>query len=228
MRLGIIGMGPWGDVYSRTLANMGISHWHAGRDWPALSAPDGIIIATDATSHFLNALSLIRHGMPVIVEKPLCLSSTSGEALLEAAREMNAIVFTGHTRLYSPAWREFKAKVGRVDSVFMQAGGPSKLGWLWDWCPHLVAMCLDLGFDPLKAHLVEMPHRVPISVTVNGDQHFVDGPTTPTALEVLITEFCEAIEKGEPNIEGLELGVKVVETLEKMEEAVGEATSVCR
>ena len=67
------------------------------------------------------------------------------------------------------------------------------------------------------------PENAPISVTVNGNLHWTDGPTTPTALEVLITEFCEAIEKGKPNIEGLRLGVKVVETLERMEkvEAVG-------
>lgn len=229
MRLGIIGRGPWGDTYARTLEKMGVDYIQLGRDWykdfgRSLRGCRGVIIASDPNSHFPVALEMITNEIPCVIEKPLCLGADHAARLLIEAS--NNVVFTGHTRLYSPSWRAFKAKVGRVDSIFMQAGGPSKLGWLWDWGPHLVAMCLDLGFDPRKAHLIEMPERTPISVTVNGNLHWTDEPTTPTALEVLITEFCQAIEKGAPNIEGLKLGVRVVEELERMEEMQGEAIGV--
>lgn len=221
MILGIIGRGHWGDTYKRTLDAMGIECWQAGRVyWTQLPKVDGLIIASKPKSHCAIAAYALRVNLPAIIEKPMCLDHYDAEMLLKMVGP-KSIVFTGHTRLYSPEWRAFKAKCGKPETVFMQAGGEAPLGWLWDWGSHLVAMCLDLGFDPMEAHLVEMPHRVPISVTVNGNLHFVDGPTQPTALEVLITEFCEAIEKGEQNIEGLKLGAKVVETLERMEETVG-------
>jgi hypothetical protein len=65
--------------------------------------------------------------------------------------------------------------------------------------------------------MVEMPTRTPITVVVNNEHRFVDGPTNPMPLEVLVTEFCEAIKKGEGDIEGLKLGRKVIETIEAME-----------
>lgn len=221
MRLGIIGRGYWGDTYARTLDGMDIDYVQMGRDWHNdyrhMRHCDGVIIATTPASHFQVALRALRYGLPMIIEKPVCLNSShAGALLLEASTEPH-IVFTGHTRLYSPAWMEFKSKLGRIDSVYMQAGGPSPLGWLWGWGPHLVAMCLDLGYDPMGAQLLEMHYRSPIAVTVNGHMHFFDIPTTPTALEVLITDFCRAIEKGEPNIEGLRIGVKVVEGIEALE-----------
>lgn len=220
MRLGLIGRGPFGEAYAKTLRALGIDFWRAGRDWihQEYWKVDGLIVASAAESHFDIASFAIRKGFPVIVEKPLCLDADSARRLLDMTGP-TSVVFTGYTRLYSPAWRAFKADLGEIESVSMIAGSHrGKDGWLLDWGAHLVALCIDIGFDPEDAELHMMFDDIALSVTVNGNKHFMDGPTTPTPLEVLITEFVAAIEKGERNIGSLELGVKVVETLEMMHE----------
>lgn len=220
MRLGIIGRGPWGDVYADTLRCMGVEFWQETRNWTELHA-DGVIVASAAESHTTIARYLIRNCIPALIEKPLCLDVQDARILLKMATDMPAIVFTGHTRLYSPAWRVFKAQALErgVRSVRAVAGGPCKLDPLWDWGPHLVAMCLDLGFDPLQASIETGTDEIPLTFIVNRDMTYFDSHAeNPRPLEVLLTEFMAAIEKGEPDIRWLELGVKVVEALEVMQE----------
>jgi hypothetical protein len=100
----------------------------------------------------------------------------------------------------------------------MIASGPEKDGWLLDWGAHLAALCVDLGFNPLEADLHDPNsyERIALSATVNGRHHFLDVFTDPSPLEVLLTEFCDAIRLGERNVKWLELGVKVTDALEEM------------
>lgn len=217
MRLGIIGRGPWGDTYARTLRGLGIDFWQAGREWwKDKPRADGLIIASSADSHYGIAGLALRHEIPVLIEKPICTSASCARALLDIARQGWAIAFDGHTRLYSPAWWDFKEKALEegVRSVYAVAGGPTKIPHWWDWGPHLVAMCIDLGFPPEEAVFVTTDAKVPLHFDVNGGMCFGDVPTSPTPLETLVGEFVAAIESGEPDIRGLEIGVKVVEYIE--------------
>lgn len=220
MRIGIIGRGPWGQVYANTLRGLGVAFWQIGRDLGNLRNADGVIIASAAHSHMPLAEAFIESYVPVLIEKPIALVSANARHLLDLAKRHHGIVFTGHTRLHSNAWRQFKARALAevVHSVYATAGGPCKLTPLWDWGPHLVAMCLDLGFDPLKAHILTDGEEEPLRVIVNGKMEFRDVDEKPAPLEVLLTEFMEAIKKGEPDVRGLELGVSVVEHLEGLDE----------
>ena len=224
MRLGIIGRGPWGDVYAKTLTKMGVRYTQVGSNEDVFvdGDVDGVIIASAPKSHYVLARKYIREFLPALIEKPVCLSSEQAKYLLKLAGNTGcSIVFAGHTRLYSIAWRALKANAlaEGVRSVYAVAGSfDCKLSPLWDWGSHLVAMCLDLGFDPLKAHILTGTEEQPLKVIVNGTITYTDQPETPTPLEVLLTEFMAAIEKGGPDIRGLEFGVKVVETLEVMEQ----------
>ena len=215
MKLGIIGRGPWGNVYARTLEGMGVDFWQvAGHGLWKHQAADGLIIATAAHSHYDVAIQPIQWGIPVLVEKPVCLTSAHAQELLKLAQLHNGIVFTGHTRLYSPAWREFKRRALElgVRAVQAKVGGPCKLDPWWDWGPHLVALCLDLGAHP-EIRVSREP--IPLEMIVNGTLVFDDPLTKPTALEVLLTEFMAAIERGEPDVTSLQLGVAVVDYLER-------------
>jgi predicted dehydrogenase len=205
VRLGIVGRGRWGNTYAETLTRLGIDFWQAGRDYREhLYGTDGVIIACATPAHYEVAFDVIEDGYPALIEKPVTLKTEEAESLLRLAEWRNGnIALVGHTRLYSPAWREFKrpAKVVRATVA----------DW-WDWGPHAVSMAFDLG--------CENPE-----ITVGGERMtfsadgrvFDDVKTDPAPLEVLVREFVAAIESGKPNNEGLQLGLKVVQYLESHE-----------
>ena len=219
MKIGLIGRGPWGAVYAKTLAAMGIEFWQSGRDWRNRSLPDAAIIACAPDAHYEVAKSLLIRGVPVLIEKPVCDSYSYTQRLMSLAKFMGGIVFVGHTRLYSNAWREFKAKAQAegVKSVYAVAGGKCKLAPLWDWGPHLIAMCLDLGFDPDAAHIITGEDEWPLKFVVNGTMTFTDQQESPSPLEVLITEFLAAAAAKKTDLRGMELGVKVADYIRRNE-----------
>lgn len=218
MRLGVIGCGPWGNVYSDTLTGMGVPHWQAGRDWRDKPKPDAAIVACAAEHHFRTAKQLIAAGVPVLIEKPVCMTSQDADKLMKLAQFKGGIVFTGHTRLYSARWRRLKfvAQQEGVKSVYAVAGGKCRLDPLWDWGPHLVALAIDLGIDPMAAHILTSEYEQPLKVIVNGTLTYTDEPEEPQPLVTLLGDFLFAIEQKKPDVRGLELGVAVLRTLELM------------
>ena len=204
MKLAVVGRGRWGGVYGRTLEKLGIDY-EIGRTWRGC---DGVIVASPPETHYELAREILTAGYPLVLEKPITTDPSQAWELVK----LGGIAFAGHTRLYSPSWRKFKASLSTVESVDCVVGGTARDPW-WDWGPHLVAMCLDLGFDPRKARIACMSASVPLSFRVNGDREWRDAITDPMPLEVLINEFVAAIERGEPDNDGLKLGARVVEFL---------------
>lgn len=166
---------------------------------------DGVIVANASEKHYITAHQFLSAGFPVLVEKPITLHPAEAWDLVS----LGGIAFAGHTRLYSPAWREFKPQ--NVRSVQAFAGGTDKDPW-WDWGPHLVAMCLDIGFDPAKAEITVTREKQPLRFIADG-REFRDVETDPMPLEVLVGEFCQAIKLGQPNNNGLRLGARVIDHL---------------
>jgi predicted dehydrogenase len=215
MKIGLIGRGPFGNVYAKTLAGMGIEFKQMGMDWDSKGF-DGMIIASKAESHFVIAKPLIMARMPVLIEKPITMSWKKASRLLGWAEDYKkSIVFVSHTRLYSKAWKEFKQGLPEViTSVEAHAGGRCKVAPKWDWGPHIVSMCLDIGFNPSMSIMNLNGYETPFKFIVNGTYVFNDDKCIPTPLEVMIGEFVKAIEKGEQDIEGLRLGVNVTAYLD--------------
>lgn len=200
--LAIVGAGRWGKVYAATLEELGI-RFTIGRAWGNC---DGVIVATPPETHFPIAREVLQRGVPLLLEKPITLDPQDARELVK----LGGIAFAGHTRLYSPSWRKFKASLSHVSNVHASAGGTSRNPW-WDWGPHLAAMCLDVGVDPRKAEICVSRVKYPLSFTAGGETWMDDPREKP--LEVLITEFVAAIERGEPDNQGLRLGAEVVEFL---------------
>ena len=172
INLGLIGAGPWGRNYIRTISDLdGVELTHlasrnpespalAGtgcrisEDWREMLGAgdlDGVIIATPATVHAEIALAAMDQGLPVLVEKPMTLSASEAEAVLAAARSKDSIVRVGHIHLYSAAWEALKREaraLGPLRAISTVAGkwGPfnRQASVLWEWGSHDVAMCLDL------------------------------------------------------------------------------------
>jgi len=225
MHLGIIGRGYWGDVYARTLLEMGISHWQAGRDWASMPPCDGVIVASSPASHYDLAVSIINAGTPLLLEKPVSLTTDEADDLVTIAEAQKSIVFTGHTRLFSPAWQSFKKSLPPVlMRVYGAAGGGNmKLSPWWDWGGHLVSMYLDLLRSGIKIERFSCATKsecVPLSFDADG-RVFTDVPTTPMPLNCLIGAFVAAIGRGREDIAGLRLGRDVVRLLQSMEATHG-------
>lgn len=192
------------------LDELGVEYWQAGRDWVAREKPDGLIIASSSESHFEVAAKAMAKGIPVLIEKPVCMRASEARSLVS----LGGIAFAGHTRLYDPLWPEFKASVGEPLHVEAWAGGvnQSNPDAELNWWVHLAAMCIDLGFDPLKAEFHVEEKKRPLNFVANG-KLFTD---SRGGLANLIKAFLAAIERGEPDNAGLVLGVKTLEYVETM------------
>jgi len=76
----------------------------------------------------------------------------------------------------------------------------------------MIAMCLDIGFDPENADIEVSTTYKPLRF-VADDFLFRDVLTEPEPMEVLAREWVAAIKKGEPDKGALEFGAKVVSYL---------------
>lgn len=172
LRLGLIGAGRWGRIFIKTLsrldgfdlARLASSNPDSSSlvgencsvtdNWRTVAGAgdlDGVIIATPPAMHEEMTRFTVGNGTPVLVEKPLTLDSTEAYALLDFARQNDAIVHDDHIHLYHPAYRELKnigSLMGPIHSIQSSAGdwGPFRTDTplLWDRGPHDIAMCLDL------------------------------------------------------------------------------------
>ena len=202
VRLGLIGAGPWGRNYIRTIAAMdGVrltriasrnpeSARLAGpgvtiaADWRTLLAAgdlDGVIVAAPPARHAEMTLAAIDAGIPVLVEKPMALGPDDARAVLALAQARNAIVKVDHIHLYSAAWQALKREAGTLGPVRAVMGEAGRWGpfrrdatALWEWGPHDVAMCVDLM------------GRVPKAIAARRleARHTADGPGETLELDL--------------------------------------------
>jgi predicted dehydrogenase len=177
IRLGLIGVGPWGRNYARTIAECPnadlmaaatrnpasrallpagcdmVSDW---RDLVARTEIDAVIIATPPRTHADIAIAALGAGKAVLVEKPLTQSVAEAHAIARAAQLSGRPVVVGHTHLFHPGFVRLCQEVaarGPVRGIRASAGnhGPYRadVSVLWDWGPHDVAMaCAALGAPP--------------------------------------------------------------------------------
>ena len=82
---------------------------------------DAVIIgARDARLHAGHALPYLNRGMPVFVDKPLALSATDAEAMLDAAEATGALLLSGSALRWQADTVALKAQAatcGRVEKV---------------------------------------------------------------------------------------------------------------
>lgn len=219
VRLGIVGRGYWGNTYAKVLDGLRIPYWQDGRGWHMRHA-DGIIVACSSHAHYWVAKCALGRGIPVLVEKPITMHSDEAWDLVK----QGGIGYAGHTRLYADEWQEFKDSLrwhgGSRPQMIPQAveawaGGVNETNpdTLWNWIPHLAAMCLDIGFDPYKATLHIHEEKRSVRLVADG-REFTDGK--PGAIANLVRAFVKAIERGKPDNEGLFLGAQVVEVTERL------------
>jgi predicted dehydrogenase len=126
---------------------------------PALLNPDiidAVVIATPPHSHADIAITALRCGLPVFIEKPLTLSAREASDISAQHQQNPVPLFVDHIYLFHAGFRALKSALadsGRIRAIASVGGnrGPfrAKTSTLWDWAPHDIAMCLDLvGQNP--------------------------------------------------------------------------------
>ena len=182
-RICVVGAGRWGRNHVRTLDELdclgGLVDVAAEtlqqfeQDYPhargfaslddALEAGfDGFTVATPAETHFDVASRIISAGIPVLVEKPLCLSSKEAELLANQAEECGVNLMVGHLMLFHPAILKIKSLIdsgdlGRVQYIYsnrINLGTVRKEeNILWSFAPHDISIFQYLlDADPLEVH----------------------------------------------------------------------------
>jgi len=200
MRIGLIGAGRWGKRYIETIARMdGVELAHLGStnpastqlvpsgcrvssDWHDVACDrtlQGIILASPPVMHCEMALASINARIPILIEKPMTLSARDARAVVVAAAS-DVLVLTGHTHLFSSAFRALKAEatsLGRL--LYTRACGGNRgpvrtdATVLWDWGPHDVAMSLDLfgsfptSITALRIATQELPDGVGEAIEIH-------------------------------------------------------------
>jgi predicted dehydrogenase len=74
---------------------------------------DAIIIATPDTLHLQPALAAIRHGVSILLEKPICPTEAEVRSLLTAARRRGADITVAHVLRYTPFFARIKELLDR-------------------------------------------------------------------------------------------------------------------
>lgn len=187
VRLGLIGVGPWGRVCLRTILALAPDVRLAGvvsrnpeivdlvdcpvfTDWQELLASglcDGVVVATPPASHAAITIAALERQVAVFVEKPLTLRPDQAKAVEAAALASGVPVMVDHIHLFSPAFRklcQLASCLGPIRSISARAGKPGigrpDASVLWDWGAHDVAMTLAVtGREPdhVEAAVVSRP-----------------------------------------------------------------------
>lgn len=172
-RIAHVGCGYWGKNLARNFAELGaleaivddhretaerISEATGARiasldEVLADPAIDGISFATPAETHAALALRALESGKHVYVEKPVALSPSHAEKLIEVAAAQDRRLMVGHLLQYHPIFRKMREMVrsgaiGELSYVYSNRMSLGKFrveeNVLWSFAPHDVSMILSL------------------------------------------------------------------------------------
>jgi predicted dehydrogenase len=195
--IGVIGYGYWGpnlarnaaeaaecrlvavaDVSSAALAGAQKRHpsaklYQSWKDLLADRSIDAVLIATPVASHFELALSALKVGKHVLVEKPFTATSAQARMLIHEAARRKLILMVDHTFVYTPAVRKIReliqnGELGNVyyyDSMRVNLGlFQSDVNVIWDLAVH------DLS---ILEYLLD---GRPVAISASGAGHFQGSP----------------------------------------------------
>lgn len=176
IRVGIVGYGYWGPNLVRNFADLPNSEVVIVADlkkdrlakmkfsYPQVKATenysyifkqklDAVVVATPPATHYAIAKECMQHGLHVLVEKPLTLSSAGAEELVQLAESRNLVLMVGHTFEYNAAVHALKNLIDKdelgqiyyLDSARLNLGLFSNhINVIWDLAPHDISILLYL------------------------------------------------------------------------------------
>jgi predicted dehydrogenase len=181
--VGQVGLGPWGSNLARNFNEVAHLKWLCDLDTGRLDgltarfprtqltsrfddlledpAVDAVIVATSVPTHAELAKRALRARKHVFVEKPMALTATEADELVELATAEERVLMPGHLLLYHPGVAKLRELVdtGELGEVLYVYGNRQNLGQirsnenaLWSLGVHDLSVILYLlGEEPVEA-----------------------------------------------------------------------------
>lgn len=168
VRIGLVGLGPWGLRHAATLAECDGARLIAvattrldaaaglpedvrvHNDWRSLlknPEVDAVVIATPPGPRIPIAKAAIELGLPTLLEKPAAWEPQALQRLSDQAAARKVLLSVNHLHLYAPAFvslREAVESAGGPQRIESAGGGPGPhrvdYSALWDYGPHDLSM----------------------------------------------------------------------------------------
>ena len=119
---------------------------------------EAVVIAAPAPLHAPLTLQTFEAGKDVLVEKPMALTVTEGQQLVNMAQQQERILMVGHVLEYHPAIQKMhqlikEGTLGRVEYIYSNRLNLGRIrteeNALWSFAPHDIAIILRiLGVMP--------------------------------------------------------------------------------
>lgn len=190
--IALVGCGMWGRNIARNLAGLNalyaVCDSHQERcasfasqfDTKARSydellnddAIDGIVIASNASTHKSLALAALQASKHVYIEKPMALTLGDAEAIADGVQQTGYQVMVGHLIRYHSGFQTLQAQIaagaiGKVKHIQANRLAMGRIrnteSVLFDLCPHDLSLILALA------------GQLPDSVICHGVSHITEG-----------------------------------------------------
>lgn len=144
-------------------------------------AVDAVIIATPVHTHFDLAMSALRAGKHVLVEKPLTQTSEQARTLIAEAERRGLVLMVDHTFIYTGAVRKLREMVadGELGNLYYYDSKRVNLGLFQ---PD-VSVLWDLAVHDLAIMAYVFPQQ-PIAVSATGIGHVPGKPANVAYLSI--------------------------------------------
>ena len=134
---------------------------------------DAVVIATPVSSHFELAMSALKAGKHVLVEKPLAARSDHARKLVDEAAARNLVLLVDHTFVYTDAVRKIRELItsGQLGEIYYYDAVRVNLGLF----QHDVSVIWDLAIHDLSIIDYVLPSK-PVAVCATGISHVPGQP----------------------------------------------------
>jgi predicted dehydrogenase len=134
---------------------------------------DAVVIATPVSSHFELAMSALKAGKHVLVEKPLAAKSDQARELVDEAAARNLVLLVDHTFVYTDAVRKIRELIssGQLGEIYYYDAVRVNLGLF----QHDVSVIWDLAIHDLSIIDHVLPSK-PVAVSATGISHVPGQP----------------------------------------------------
>jgi predicted dehydrogenase len=176
VRVGVVGVGHLGKEHARILAGLsavelvGVADVNAeqaravaarwgtcsfGDYRSLLGSIDAAVIAVPTAGHHAVAGDLLRHGIHLLVEKPLALDGRQAGELVDLARRHGCVLQVGHIERFNPAFEELlrwplQPRLVACQRLSGFTGRSTDIGAVLDLMIHDLDLLLTLVGSPVR------------------------------------------------------------------------------